>query len=447
MTLSDIIIQWAIFAIVTFIVAIRRQLTIYHPISIYLVFHMVVFCLRPTMIYLWDFDTAFMYMRLDVSDQVLQKTLVISNLGLIVFTFAFSLACHKGGVHDFGRKVEITPTHRRTFLVVVLPMLPLAAYSIFGSNMQGEHVGGVYIMTGTSGYLNDFQQVLIPITVLTIVIFKWRWWTFIPFLIFIYFRLNAGWARWTVLLPFLAVILFHCWTHRKNLPSWKFILPLPLLLFVFNQLSHNRMYFKQLIEGIQTDTEVIEREIERDRPEAEVFKEEWDTLDFANFDYLAYIVDVVPEKTRRYSYGVQHLQIFTEPIPRAIWKGKPKGPPIRYFDLNNYGNFLGLTVSIVGDGWITFGWIGVCFNMALAGIVLGKMYNWFANNQDNFFVVTFYLICLSVLLQLFRDGSLTQIAKFMLFTQLPVVCWWYTHTRLQPAYKKAIEPQSPYEES
>jgi len=444
MTFSDLFIQWSILAIVTFVVFIRRQLSIFHPITVYLFFHAIVFCIRPTMIYMWDFDTVFNYMHLDVSGALLQKTLTVSSLGLIVFAIAFSMVCHRGGVGDFGPKIEITPAMRNAFLFITIPILPVAFYSIFGSDMEGKHVGGVYIMTGTSGYLNDFQQVLIPITVLTIVIFKWRWWTFIPLIAFLYFRLNQGWARWTVILPIFAVILFHCWTYRKNFPSWKFILPLPLIFIVFNELSHNRMFFRQWISDMQKEETFIEHTIERELPKQEAIKKKWDTLDFANFDYLAYILDKVPEDTDRYSYGVQHLQLFTEPIPRKIWKGKPVGPPVKYFDLNNYGVFLGLTTSIVGDGWITFGWLGVVLNMAISGAGLGMLYNWFVANQKNIFVVTFYLITLSILLQLFRDGSITQISKFLLFTQLPVIMWWYTSKRLQPIYQRAVNKELPY---
>ena len=278
-------------------------------------------------------------------------------------------------------------------------------------------------MRGTTGYLNDFQQVLIPITMIFIVVCRWKWWSFIPFLIFILFRLNQGWGRWTIILPFFCLLCFNCWERRINFPSWKFILPIPLLLFVFNELSHNRMYFKNLMNGTQVKEEWVE-EIDWESTTESKFRDNWDTLDFANFEYLVYVLDVVPEKTNRYSYGVQHLQLFTEPIPRKLWAGKPEGVPVKYFDLNHYGNFLGLTVSIIGDGWITFGWFGIFVNMAIAGLFLGLLYNWFMENQHSIFKVSIFLVIHSILLQLFRDGSIVTMAKFLLFTLLPIGCWW-----------------------
>ena len=198
------------------------------------------------------------------------------------------------------------------------------------------------------------------------------------------------------------------------------------MFFFFNQLSHHRMYFRDLLIGSQYATPSIE-EVDSAEDRQFAFRRQWDTLDFANFEYLAYILDKVPEKTRTFTYGTQHLQLFTEPIPRKLWKDKPVGAPIQFFDLNDYGNYIGLTVSIVGDGWMTGGWLGVIINMSLAGIGLGIFYRWFIKNQHSIFRVSIFIITNSVLLQMFRDGGIVTMAKFMLFTLLPVYTWWAIH--------------------
>ena len=110
---------------------------------------------------------------------------------------------------------------------------------------------------------------------------------------------------------------------------------------------------------------------------ADQLKLKYDTVDFANYDYLTYVVAMVPERTGRYSWGVQHLQLFTEPIPRALWKGKPVGAPVPYFNLNNYGNFLGLTVTLAGDGWMSGGWFGVVITAGIVGLIVGLAHRWF----------------------------------------------------------------------
>ena len=440
MTDFDILVQWGVLFAAGLFMLVRGQLTIFHPSSIYLTFHAIVFCARPTFVKYFEFDTVWKYMRLNPDPELLRQTLWLSSASLIIFITCFSIATSAKGVKDLGGTFEPTSGMRRAYFIMLIIFLPLGLYSIFFANVQIERIGGVAIMTGTSGYVNDAQQVLIPICILCIVLFRWKIWAFIPFLIFAYFRANQGWGRWSIILPFLAIVMFYCWNKRKDFPPIRWLIPVPFLFIIFNQLSHNRMYIKFLFKD-SSETTIVET-VDSHEDKQFAFQKQWDTLDFANFDFLAYIIDKVPRETGRYTYGVQHLQLFTEPIPRKLWKNKPTGPPIQYFDLNDYGNFIGLTQSIIGDGWITGGWFGVFLNMSIAGFGLGIFYNWFINNQNNIFKVTFYMITASVLLQLFRDGGIVTMAKFMLFTQMPVIFWW-------SAYKWTSRSESPdlYNES
>jgi hypothetical protein len=395
----------------------RRQLTIFHPTSVYLAFHAIVFCIRPTLVYFFNFDLVWNYMRFSPTDAEMAHALYLSSAGLIVFCVAFMLTSPHAGPKEVEGRREVTPEERKAFFVMVLLLTPLGLYSIFGSNMEGERVGGVYIMTGTSGYLNDLQQILIPITVLLVVMCRWKWYSFLPLIAFLYHRASEGWGRWTIILTFFALILFHAWEKRRDLPSLKFLVPLPLIFVLFANLGLDRAYFRNLISGNQADIRDI---LDQER----TFQDRFDTLDFANFDYLTYIVAVVPERTETYTYASQYLQIFTEPIPRKLWASKPIGAPVVFFDLNHYGNFIGLTPALVGDGWMSGGWIGALLTMALAGWGLGILYNWFIRNQHNIFYCYTFLIINAVVVQLYRDGGIS-IAKFLLFSLVPIFVWMF----------------------
>src|SRR5262249_25575385 len=139
------------------------------------------------------------------------------------------------------------------------------------------------------------------------------------------------------------------------------------------------------------------------------------TLDFGNFDFLTYIVVVVPERTGEYTYGLQYLQLFTEPIPRMLWKSKPVGSPVRLINLNAYGNFIGLTYSLPGDGWMNGGWVGLLVTMALAGAVLGWAHAQFWRYVGHWIIPILYLVGLAMLPQWYRDGSIS-IAKFLFWS-------------------------------
>lgn len=414
----DLAIQWIIAFGVMVLLVLRGQFSPFHATTFYWVFHLIVFCIRPTLVEYLDFDLAWEYMLFTPEPQHLQTTLLLSSFSLVVFCLAFSLVCHKPGPRFFENRDSFTPEERRGFYLMLLFLAPLGFYSIFGAAESGERVGGVYIMTGTTGYLNDLQQVFVTITVLFVWFNRWRWFSYIPLLVFIYFRLNQGWARWTIIIPLIALVLFYLWEHRRSLPPLKFLLPIPLVFILFANMSHDRMYFRNLMEGNETERTTVQ-DTDRD------LRERFDGLDFSNFDFLTYIVAKVPEESGRYTYGVQHLQLFTEPIPRKLWPGKPIGAPVRTFDLNEYGNFVGLTVSLVGDGWMTGGWIGVAINMTLAGLLLGLLYNWFIRNQHDVFKVSLVIVITAVLIQLYRDGSLVAMSKFLLFTTLPIFVWMF----------------------
>ncbi|WP_207436492.1 hypothetical protein, partial [Sabulibacter ruber] len=59
--------------------------------------------------------------------------------------------------------------------------------------------------------------------------------------------------------------------------------------------------------------------------------------DLGNFDYLSFILWVVPKESGTYTWFTQYLQLFTEPIPRVLWPAKPIGPPVQYFSLHDFG--------------------------------------------------------------------------------------------------------------
>lgn len=430
----DLLIQWGILFFTTFVMWARRQLTIFHPTTVYIALHTIVFCIRPTLVHLFEFDLVWNYIGFIPSEEERMLSLYLSSAGLIVFCTAFAITCPYPGPKQYTQDLVFSVGERKAFWTMCALLVPLGMYSIYGATPEGEHINGVFVMTGSSGYLNDLQQVLIPITVLLVVMCRWRWYSFLPFLIFLYYRASQGWGRWTIILTIFALVLFHTWEKRKDMRSLRFLLPLPLIFILFANLGLDRSYVRNIVEGNEEETRGI-------LDQSETFEERFDTLDFANFDYLTYIVAVVPEQTRTYTYGSQYLQIFTEPIPRRLWKNKPIGPPVVFFNLNDYGNFLGLTPSLVGDGWMSGGWLGALLTMAIAGGILGLAYNWFIFHQNNFYNCYLFLIVNAVIVQLYRDGGIS-IAKFLLFSLVPILIWKFLANYLfaEPVESEDEEP-------
>jgi hypothetical protein len=209
---------------------------------------------------------------------------------------------------------------------------------------------------------------------------------------------------------------------------------IPILL-LFNVIGHNRDMFRSALSGEETHVAEFDPGMTAD----EKLKRQFDTQDFASFDFLTYVVWLVPGKIGTFSFGLQYVQLFTEPIPRILWKGKPVGPPINTrIYLGDYGNFTGLTVSLPGDGWLSGGWIGLVITLSTVGFVLGRAHRSFWRNTENRLGCLLYLVGLAMVPQWYRDGSVISMSKFLLFTLTPVLVWigilWLLGQRWVPGY-------------
>jgi hypothetical protein len=205
------------------------------------------------------------------------------------------------------------------------------------------------------------------------------------------------------------------------------VLALPLLM-LFHTLGQNREYVQQILRG-----EEYRQPVEHPGAAlAEKWRAKYDGPDFANFDFLTFVTAVVPERSGMYTYGGQYLQLFTEPIPRKLWPGKPIGGPVGSFNLNQFGNFIGMTITLPGDGWMSGGWIGLGLTMGIVGTILGLLHRWFWRNSGDNMRALLYLVGLAMLPQWFRDGGIS-IAKFVFWNLSPLLLWWFVTWIVQGA--------------
>ena len=411
-----------------------RQASIFHPLSVYLAFHGVVFVVRPILIHLLNFDTIFTYMEINPSEHLFMKTLAVSSVALLVFGITNLMTGQADLTYRIPQPAPFSANEKLALVATTFLLAPLAAYSIMtslGGGVTGEIRGAVYVMTGASGYTAEAQNMAGPLICIWLVVTRFSRTGLMPLIAFVGYRAYCGWSRWTIVLLFLALTLVYAWQNRLRwLPRWTVLLAIPVLL-LFQTLGANRGYIQALFAG-----EKINVTDETMTPQDQV-KRKYDTQEFANFDYLCHVVGSVPDRSGTYTYGSQYLQLFTEPIPRKLWSGKPVGAPVGMVDLNLYGNFNGLTVSLPGDGWLSGGWLGVIITMGLVGVFLGRAHRWFWQHSSNNMAVLFYLIGLALLPQWFRDGGIS-IARFLLWNWLPLLVWlgltWLLGQRQVPGY-------------
>lgn len=397
------------------------QASLYHPLTIYLGFHAMVFIVRPILVHWLGFDSMWHYLGFEPSEDNFLRGLEVSSIALLVFAVS-CLACG-WSVTKFPSTPPV-PFTREQILALTLTtafLLPLIARSIltgFSGEATGERVGGTYILTGASGYTVEAQYMMGPLICAWLAVTRFRWPMLVLVAGYLVYRSYGGWSRWTILLSFLAISLIYAWQRRIKWPPARVILCAIPVLILFNALGRNRDFVQQFLHG----ESAVRTESQPGISKMDQLRGKYDGPDFANFDFLTFVTAVVPDRTGTFTYGSQYLQLFTEPIPRKLWPGKPIGAPVSFFSLNQYGNFTGMTVTLAGDGWMSGGWVGLVITLSIVGGMLGLLHRRFWKHSHENFGSIFYLVGLAMVPQWYRDGGIS-VAKFLFWNLIPLVLW------------------------
>lgn len=430
MIAAALVLQTVIWLFLFFTFISSRTGSIYHPLFFYLLFHGMVFVVRPILVYIFNFDNIFYLMRFSPTESEFVFVLALTTVGLLVFSATSWLLDSTNPKYGRAHPAGFSLAEWHAFWIMVVLLGPLMVYSVYYDidsiqnfqstgaaliNMHRDPVTGVTGFTNTTGYLIDAQTFFGTIALMFLWGMRFRLWAFIPLLLYLAERSYIGWGRWTIILTLaMGGLLFLLNRNYRWLPLRMVIIAIPVIL-IFQQLGQNREFIQDMFTGgesAQADPNLQDKSwIERQ-----------DGPDFANFDFLAYVIDVVPDKSGTYSYFTQYLQLFTEPVPRILWPDKPYGSPISLVNLNTYGNFISWTTSLIGDGWISFGWLGVVLTMAFAGYVTARMHRWFWQGEATNFKILTYCVFVPLTLQWYRDGGIS-IAKFIFLTIGPLLLW------------------------
>jgi hypothetical protein len=409
----------------------------FHPLTYYLAFHGLVFVIRPFFQHYFDFSSIYMYYQFWPEEDVKHLALFASNVGLASFYI---------GVLWFGStpmrfwsdgSLDRADRHGLHLLIALALLSPLILYSItyaasinFGDidlrRLTRDPTTLYTIYSDTTAYLTEANVMLGGLGVLIAWGFRFRPLALVPFCVFVAFRLAVGWSRYTFIMSTISLALFYLFEKRVK---WFKLRLLPLFLAIvsaFLILSSQRSIVADFLSGRTSHTysQVAERHF-------------FDGMDFASLEFLEYIINIVPSQTLSFNYFSNSLEIFTAPIPRMFWPEKPVGPPVKFFNINDYGFPMGITVSLIGEGWQSLGMAGVAIWCLLGGILWGSIYRYFVMNLRSTYVVSFYLLLLPFSIQWFRDGYLLSLVKAPFFFMLPLLLS-YMLGRVFPVNKRVL---------
>lgn len=414
----------AIFLFCLFLfVSHKRSCSMFSPLFWYLIFHFVVFILRPALGEIFVFNSVWDYIGVTPEESDLALTHIVVAAGLLSFTCGYFFAVSKRRSVYSEKETERYAVSTKTVALVWLILGPVAIYSMLSAGLGISEGGANYanmttvnhisINTNENGYILDAQFLLVGLCVILLYQQGFKIRSFAPLLGFFFIRSYVGGGRWSIVLTTLAVALLFLYSKRKRWPPRRWILYGLPVFALFGVLGQDRSFIRGLIDPTLAST-TVEHSI------GDSLLIPFQGPDFANFDTLTIILKFVPAVTKTYTYGVQYLQIFTEPIPRVWWPGKPVGAPIQLFNLNDYANFFGLTRTSVGDAWTSAGIVGVVVLHIVYGIFFAKAYNWFMRNSHKPIRAMMYICFCALFIQFFRDGWIISFFKFPALTIAPV---------------------------
>ncbi|MDG5750159.1 O-antigen ligase [Qipengyuania sp. XHP0211] len=389
--------------------------SLFHPATIYLAFHGFIFVIRPLFARFYEFDLV--YRVYDFLPSLSDKITVIlgSNLAMLVFVFT---ALRVGG-QPVARSPDALEFDRlrRDFtgpiLLTCVLLAPLALAAQFATwerrvdpylTMARDAGTGIMVNVEANGWFMESALILAPLSVFAVWLLRYRPLGWLIFAIASVLMLGSGGRGAFVFAATAIAIIFLLERGRRWFDPRVAGLGI-LAVLVFNAVVIDRgqslrsMLGSDLDGGYTTahDLDPLEH------------------MDFANLEYFEYIVYAVPQRTGSWDYFAHNLQIFTEPVPRSLWPDKPIGSPVKFFELWDYGTPIGMTISLPGAGWMSFGYVGIAIYAALFAWLYGAIYARLLGRSATPVAMLAYALLAATTIVVFRDGILLTLLRQLPF--------------------------------
>ncbi|WP_309753235.1 O-antigen polymerase [Novosphingobium sp.] len=403
-----------------------RYFSVFHPFTLYCLFHGLVFVLRPVLSIWLEYDYVYRAHHFMPTTGDRTVALLAANLGFLAFAF-FSFRPGSGAVEMRFVADPLLQDERyrlsRYFIWAMAICAPVAVWSLWGqfgaalnneayADMVLDRTTGVAYNTTGTGYFYEAQLMLVPLTTIIAWVFRFRLLALLPAAVFVLVRAGTG-GRGPFIAALFALGLFYLYHIRRKYPPLRAAMGLLAIGALFVAIGQDRGYGLRTALGGEVDSRI---NFESSEPFL-------GGMDWSNMEYLEYVVYVVPQRSQSYTYFTELLQIFTEPIPRVLWPGKPIGPPIKFFSMFDYGYPIGATYSLPGVGWMGLGWLGVIMLCGAWGYVLGLIYRRFVESDQSTFKVAAYMCFLPIFVVAFRDGLVLTVLRQLVFYMFPIVVW------------------------
>ena len=402
----------SIFLICTWILFRFGKISIYHPATTYLVFHLFSFTFR--LISVNNGSAFFLGGQSDYFTQIESHEIVraafLADIGFISLTFAWWL--------EARRRIEIQPIHTIILLdenilkTVLFFTIPIGIWGIF-SQLYIPGVGKANANFGdwtNSSYIQNTQNWLVLSFLIAVFKYGFRK----PFLIIIGFCLFIlafqGQHRYRILIPCIFLLFLYLHRQKKQWLSWRFALLLLIGVIIFLPMK----YVGKLIQQGATTDDLIEFAFE--------YRESLgigQNADFSFLDMYASILTLV-DQSDGYFYGSTYFNLLLAPIPRQFWIEKPSlmqwmldiSTPDRNL------KELGAIATLYGESYANFGYFGIVMIPFLFAKYSARWYYKVINTNPQSANLFAYLYFSAILIQIYRDG-LNALFTFLSIYNMP----------------------------
>jgi hypothetical protein len=394
-----------------------------NPGLIYLAYHFLSFVVRPWL--LVDPTTAVPMVIGDVAEYVDQHAfaLLVANIGLYSFIV--------GGV--LGDRVRLATTPPQSHPTVPYAVVRVVGWAIIvgalvsqvafnpspigdashaGVTTEYSGMGSTYVAVNTTipGFVTSFTYLLVGAMMVFVSYTGLKWWHVGVLALYFALRLYSGWGRFTVLLGVGAIVLSVMSVQNRRWPTRRELVAVTGATGIF-------------ISGKVVGQLLFERRWEDAAQQVGAgFSAILRTGDFIiNYDFLVGTVFAVPQYLD-HTLARFYVVPFWYWIPRTLWADKPVfWYPGAYID--QAMDFVGFTVNLVGESYISAGLLGVVLVPALLGHWLARVHRrgWAAPPSSGRRILT--LAVVTVLPQLYRDGF-SGLWLFFLFYGSPYCIMW-----------------------
>ena len=403
-----------LFATTAFAYGRSRSANLAHPATLYLSFHGFVFVFRPIIAHANGFD--FVYRLYDFMPSEAEKITVIlgTNLAMLVFVGTTWLMNPFAPNPDGGSEMAGWRARSRKPLFLaaaaIAPFAIAAQLSNWGQRasqfdaMMRDGATGTLVNTTNIGWFSDLGLALAPLAVLLVWVTRYRWAGWLPFGIFAILQAGTG-VRGPLVYAIVAISLLYALETGRRWPHWRVVASLVVAVVAFNQLVIDRGSAVRHLFVQESQSQYVSfRELQP-----------LEDMDFANLEYFEYIVHAVPKRTGGWDYFANNLQIFTEPVPRALWPRKPVGSPVQFFSLWDHGRPVGITLSLPGVGWLSWGYAGIIVQTLLFAAIFGALYRRLVLRAPGGGGQVTYALVAATSIIVFRDGALISFLRVLPF--------------------------------